>query len=178
MKSKLLFMLMIAFVGTALVGNSQTPNDAIKLSDKVSIQFPEKPITQDMGPAKLYNLRLEDSSANFLALATDLQKSNGLDAATLSEASMQPEFWDQAEQGFISSMGESAKLVSREMKNITGIDVMQIVITRVTEKGETNTVTVWIFVEDIYSINLIHTNRAGKADEKKRDAFFASVEVD
>ncbi len=178
MKSKVFLMLMTAFFGSILIGHSQTANEKIKLTDKVSIQFPEKPISQDMGAAILLNLRLADSSANFLALASDLQKSNGLDAATLSEASMQPEFWDQTEQGFLSTLGEDAKLITKDMKNISGIDAMEMVVERKTEKGETNTITAWIFVEGVYSINVIHTNRAGKADTKIKDAFFASIKVD
>lgn len=178
MKAKILLILIAAFIGGITVGRAQATTEMLKVTDKVSLKFPETPKKQDMGPAILYNLRLADSTANFLALASDLQQSNGLDAATLAEASMQPEFWDQAEQSFVASIGEGAKLVSREMKNVSGIDVMEMVITRPTEKGDTNTLTVWIFVEGVYSINLIHTNRAGKADVKKRDAFFSSVKID
>jgi hypothetical protein len=75
-------------------------------------------------------------------------------------------------------LGEDAKLITKDMKNISGIDAMEMVVERKTEKGETNTITAWIFVEGVYSINVIHTNRAGKADTKIKDAFFASIKVD
>ncbi len=178
MKFKVLLILIAAFMGSMTIGRAQSPSDPLKLTDKVIVQFPEIPKKQDLGPALLYNLRLADSTANFLALASDLQKSNGLDAATLSEASMQPEFWDQAEQSFMTSVGDGAKLITRDMKNVSGIDVMEMVITRPTDNGETNTLTVWIFVEGVYSLNFIHTNRGGKADAKKRDAFFSSIKID
>lgn len=149
-----------------------------KLTERISISFPAEYKKQEMGPTNLYTLRLADSTANFIAVVSDLQKSNGLDAATLAEANLAPEFWDQAEQGFLAQMGEGAKLKGREMKNIKGYDIMELTIERpVSESGSSNILTVYIFVDDVYSLNIAHTNRGGKADEKLKKAFFDSIVI-
>lgn len=149
-----------------------------KLTERISISFPAAYRTQEMGPSILHNLRLADSTANFVVVVSDLLKGNGLDAATLAEASMAPEFWDQAEQGFLAQMGEGAKLKGREMKNINGYDIMELIIERpIIETGGINTLTVYIFVDDVYSLNIAHTNRNGKADEKLKKAFFDSITI-
>ena len=56
------------------------------LTGRISISFPSAFKTQEMGPSTLYNLRLADSTANFVAIVTDLQKGSGIDAATLANA--------------------------------------------------------------------------------------------
>ncbi len=63
------------------------------------------------------------------------------------------------------------------MKNISGYDVMKLDIDRPTDKGAVNNITVYILVDDVYSLNIIHTNRGGKANEKLRDAFFESLTI-
>jgi hypothetical protein len=149
-----------------------------KLTERISISFPGEYSTRETGPATLYNLRLADSTANFVVVVSDLLKSNGLDAATLAAASMEPEFWDQAAESFLAQMGAEAKLKNREMKNVNGYDIMELTFERPnTEKGGINTITVYILVDDVYSLNIIHTNRSGKADETLKKAFFDSLTI-
>jgi hypothetical protein len=91
---------------------------------------------------------------------------------------MQPEFWDQAAESFLAQMGAEAKLKNREMKNVNGYDIMELTFERPnTEKGGINTITVYILVDDVYSLNIIHTNRSGKADETLKKAFFDSLTI-
>jgi hypothetical protein len=151
----------------------------IKLSEKISVTFPQEPEKQDFeGVAQVYNLRLADSTANFLAVVSNLEKQAGLDAATLAEASLMPEFWDQAADGFMAQMGADAKLKNRAMKNIKGFDVMELTIER-QEEGQAglSTLTIYIFVQDVYSFNIGHSNRGGKADPKIKEAFFNSIVI-
>jgi hypothetical protein len=151
----------------------------VKLSEKISVSFPQEPEKQDFeGVAQVYNLRLADSTANFLAVVSNLEKQAGLDAATLAEASLMPEFWDQTAEGFMGQMGPDAKLKNREMKNIKGFDVMELTIER-QEEGQAglNTLTIYIFVQDVYSFNIGHANRGGKADPKMKEAFFNSIVI-
>jgi len=148
------------------------------LSGRMSISFPSAFKTQEMGPSTLYNLRLADSTANFVAIVTDLQKGSGIDAATLAKVSMQSEFWEQAAEGFMGQMGKGATLKSREMKTLKGYDIMQLTIERPNPDGSIpNSVTVYIFVDDVYSLNIAHTNRSGKADDKIKQAFFDSLTI-
>jgi hypothetical protein len=175
--STIIVLLSVAFGFLTSVG-AKAQGLKQKLTERISVSFPAEYKTQEMGPTKLYNLRMADSTANFVAIVSNLQESNGFDAATLVAASLEPEFWDQAANGFLAQMGEGASLKGREMKNIKGYDIMELTIERPTTKGSpNNTVTVYIFVDDVYSINIAHTNRGGKADENKRKAFFDSLVI-
>jgi len=178
MKSIIITFLLSAVLG--FFASTSAKGQAIeqKLTERVSIRFPAAYKKQDMGANTLYNLRLADSTANFVAVVSDLLKSIGLDAATLTAASMSTEFWDQAEEGFMAQMGPDAKLLGREMKQIAAYDIMQLTIERpVKENNTMNTLTVWIFVDDVYSLNIAHTNRGGKADENLKKAFFESITI-
>ncbi len=79
-----------------------------KLTERISINFPEPVKKQERGPTNLYLIKLADSTANFMVIVADLNKANGLDAATITAASMEPEFWDQAETAFLAQMGNEA----------------------------------------------------------------------
>jgi hypothetical protein len=177
MKSTIISVLLSALAGLLTASVAKGQSTEVKLTEKISLSFPQEPKKQEMGPTNLYNLRLGDSTANFIAVASDLQKANGFDAATLAEASLSPEFWDTAADGFVAQMGTDAKLQSREMITIKGYDVMKLTIERPVEKGGVNVLTVYIFVDDVYSINIAHTNRGGKADEKLKKAFFDSITI-
>lgn len=177
MKSTVISVLLSALAGLLTASAARSQAIEIKLTEKISVRFPHEPKKQEMGPTLLYNLRLEDSTANFVAVATDMLKANGLDAATLAAASLEPEFWDQAAEGFLAQMGNNAKLASREMKNISGYDVLKLNIERPDDKGCTNLITIYIFVDDVFSINIAHTNRGGKADEKLKTAFLESIMI-
>ncbi|HSK12817.1 MAG TPA: hypothetical protein VK907_06345, partial [Phnomibacter sp.] len=74
----------------------------VKLTEKVKVLFPQQPVKQENGPASLYLLRLEDSTANFLAVVTDLQQSVGLDEGTIAVAMLESTFWDEAANGFLA----------------------------------------------------------------------------
>jgi hypothetical protein len=165
------------FVTTVLF--AQTTHQ-VKLSEKVSVSFPQEPEKQDFeGAAQVYTLRLADSTTNFLAVVSDLEKQAGLDAATLAEATLMPEFWDQTAEGFMMQMGPDAKLKNREMKNIKGYDVMELTIERPGEDGgEASTLTIYIFVQDVFSFNIGHTSRGGKGDTKMKEAFFNSLIIE
>lgn len=179
MKSTIITLLLSAILGFIVSSNANAQASEQKLTERVSLRFPAAYKKQDMGATVLYNLRLADSTANFVAIVSDLQKSNGLDAATLTAASMAPEFWDQAAEGFIAQLGPDSKLLSREMKQIAAYDILQLIIERpVKESNTMNTLTVWIFVDDVYSLNIVHTNRGGKADENLKKAFFESITIE
>jgi hypothetical protein len=177
MKSVVITVLLSIILGfaSATVANGQ--KQEIKLTEKAKVIFPGTPNKSGNEASDLYLLKLPDSTANFIASVTDLQKTNGFDEATLVQASMQPEFWEQAAKGLMSQMGNEAKEISRTMKNIKGYDAMQMEIQRPNHEGKTNTITALIFLEGVKSINIMHTNRGGRADAQVTKDFFESVTI-
>ena len=175
-----------AFIFSALfsflIGKTLIAQDsnAVKLTRKISIIFPLTPVKQEMGSAAtMYTLRLADSTANFMGLVSNLQVQAGLDSATLAEAVKQPEFWDQASEGFVGQMGPDAKLIKKEMKKLGTYDVMELTLERpAAEGGGNNTLTIYIIIDDVYSINIGHTNRKGKADVKMKETFLQSLKIE
>jgi hypothetical protein len=178
MKSVIITLLLSILLGYGFASLAQGQPQEIKLTEKVKIAFPATPSKSGIEAAELYILKLSDSTANFIAAVTDLQKANGLDAGTLLEASMQPEFWDEAAKGLMAQMGNEAKEISRTMKNINGYDAMQIEIERQNSEGKTNIITALILVEGVKSINIMHTNRGGRADSKITKDFFDSISIE
>nr|MCU0388426.1 hypothetical protein [Chitinophagaceae bacterium] len=70
------------------------------------------------------------------------------------------------------------RLINKEMKKIGNHDVLELTLERpVPEKTGNNTLTVWIVIDNVYSINIGHTNRSGKADEKLKKAYFDSFRL-
>ena len=64
------------------------------LTEKIQVTFPGQPVKRDLGPAVTYAVRLADSTANFTAMVTDLEKANDLTADAIAEAMQEPEFWE------------------------------------------------------------------------------------
>ncbi len=175
MKSAVIPALLSIIMGFASASVANGQKQEIKLTEKAKVIFPGTPSKSGNEASDLYILKLSDSTANFIASVTDLQKANGFDEATLAEASMQPEFWEQAANGLMMQMGNEAKEISRTMKNIKGYDALQMEIQRPSYEGKTNIITALIFLEGVKSINIMHTNRGGRADAQLTKDFFESV---
>ena len=151
----------------------------VKLTENISLLFPGIPVKEEIGGSSaMYTLRHQDSTANFMAYVANLQEQAGLDAATLIEAQQDPSFWDQTSEGFVAQMGPDVKLIKKEMKALDGYDIMELTMERpAPDGGGINTLTIYILIDDVYSINIGHTNRSGKADEKVKQAFFNSINI-
>ena len=164
------------FIGKILFAQEPVPT---RLTEKISIHFPMQPNKEVMGDAAtMYTLRLADSTANLMALVSNLQVQAGLDAATLGAAVLEKEFWDQSAEGFVAQMGPDAKLLKKEMKELNGYDIMELTMERPIPDGSgKNILTIYIIIDDVYSINIGHTNRNGKGDEKIMKAFFDSLKI-
>lgn len=149
----------------------------MQLTEKVSISFPEKPATRDIqGIASVHTLRLADSSANFNAVVSNLEKSNGLSADVLESAQLEPSFWDQAEAGFVAQLGPDAKVLSKQVKQISGKQVLNLVVS--TERnGKKSELTAYIFVQGVYSINIVYTKRTDSASAEAKNKFFSSLQI-
>ena len=173
MKQILLAILLFSLINV----HAQTNWEKITLSGKVSISFPSKP-NETLGTGvKSYVLVLADSTANFICVENDLQVTAGLDEASLDAAMENEESWEQAKSGIMNSMGKDASLVNEERLVFKERQALKLVVNRKTPKGETNILSVLIFTKGSKSYNIIFNSRAGKADEKMKEQFFNSIEI-
>jgi len=160
-----------------VLAKCQTNWEKVMLDNAVSIAFPLKPVQGGNDANKSFILKLADSTANFIVAVTDLETTRGIDAATLQAAMEQEESWEQAKVAFMASMGSSAKLVKNEMTTVQNLNAMLLEIDRKSDKGDTNNLSVLIFVNGTKSYNIIFNNRGGKADKSLKEQFFKSIEV-
>lgn len=149
----------------------------VQLTDKISLGFPEKPSLNDMqGMASIHTVKSADSTADFIAVVSNLQKSHGLTVGMLESAKSTPEFMDQLQAGFMGQLGPDAKVLSKEVKEIGGNKVLS--LSAATERnGRKSELSVYIFVHDVYSINIVHRKRADGASVDARNAFFQSLRI-
>ncbi|MGB4770021.1 MAG: hypothetical protein WBP58_01090 [Chitinophagaceae bacterium] len=168
---------MIYTIGLFVVVSATVKAQEVKqtLTEKIQVTFPAQPVKRDLGPAVTYAVRLADSTANFTAMVTDLEKANNLTADAIAEAMLEPEFWEQVEQGFLMQMGKDAKVVSREPKKIGQSEGREMVLERPNPTGGTSRITAWFFIEGKMSIYVVHNDKAGKADQALKAKYFASV---
>ncbi|HMP91527.1 MAG TPA: hypothetical protein PKD90_01545 [Phnomibacter sp.] len=169
-----IFLVLTSVIAIGQPAGSQPAT--IQLAEGVSIQFPTQPERRDMGPATLYTLRLADSTANFNAIVSDLQKGNGLDAETLEAAKLDPVFWEQTEQAFLASLGPNAKLKESKRKTVSNSEALELTIERA-QDGKVSTLLVLIFTHGVYSFNVVYTNRNGQGSPALQDAFFSSIQI-
>lgn len=95
-------LLIIHFLFILLPIAAMSQETKVKLTEKVSITFPEKPDVRNMQDiASVYSLRLADSTANFNVVVQNLAK-NGLNEEQIETAQLEPAFWEQLESSFIA----------------------------------------------------------------------------
>lgn len=145
------------------------------LTEKIQVTFPGQPVKRDLGPAVTYAVRLADSTANFTAMVTDLEKANDLTADAIAEAMQEPEFWEEVEEEFLMQMGKDAKVVNREPRKIGQFEGREMVVERPNLTGGTSKVTAWFFIEGKLIVYVVHNDRTGKADQALKAKYFASV---
>ena len=148
--------------------------DTVKL-ERIQLVFPAKVTLEDQGAAKRCQLRLADSTANFLLIQTDLS-TMGLDEATAIAMQGEPEFWEQTRTGLVAQMGD-AKLIKDEMLDYKGTKVMQMELERPSKEGGINRLTLRTLIVGTYMIQYGHTDRNGKANAQVREAFFSSLQI-
>jgi len=149
----------------------------IQLTEKVSVVFPEKPATRNMQDIGVqYTLKLADSSANFYALATNLEKSSDMTADVIEAAQQESAFWEQLEQSFVSQVSNDASVLSSEVKQINGRQVLHLVISG-TRNGKKLEITVYIFIDGVYTVNIVHQKRSEEASADLKNKYFASLQI-
>ena len=149
----------------------------VQLTEKVSVTFPEKPLIRDMqGVSVQHYVRLADSSANFIASATNLEKSSGMTADLLQSAQQQDEFWEQTQKGFVAQLGTDARVVSSELKEIYGKKVLHFVVSA-TRNGANVEITVYMLFDGIFTINIVHQKRSEEASVEAKNKYFASLQI-
>ncbi|MCA6491006.1 MAG: hypothetical protein IM551_13335, partial [Chitinophagaceae bacterium] len=91
----------------------------IQLTEKVSIVFPEQPTSRNVQDINVqHTVKLADSTANFYALAINLEKSSGMTAEVLGAAQQESSFWEQLERSFVAQVSSDASVLSSELKQI------------------------------------------------------------
>jgi hypothetical protein len=148
----------------------------VQLTEKVSINFPEKPDVRNMQDiATIYSLKLADSTANFNVVVQNLGK-NGLTEEQIESAQLDLTFWEQLEASFIAQLGNETKVLSKEKKNISGKDVLILELS--TERnGKKMEVRSYIFIDRIHSINIVHSKRSDGASVDIKNKFFNSLKI-
>ena len=172
--NKLLLVRLILILSPFSVFSQETH---VQLTEKVSITFPEKTLMRDMqGMSVQHYVRLADSTANFIASATNLEKSSGMTADLLQAAQQQDAFWEQAQKGFVAQLGTDAAVVSSELKEISGKKVLHFVV-GATRNGAKVEITVYMLFDGIYTINIIHQKRSAEAYVEAKNKYFASLQI-
>jgi hypothetical protein len=148
----------------------------VQLTEKVSINFPEKPDVRNMQDiATIYSLKLADSTANFNVVVQNLGK-NGLTEEQIESAQLDLTFWEQLEASFIAQLGNETKVLSKEKKKISGKDVLILELS--TERnGKKMEVRSYIFIDRIHSINIVHSKRSDGASVDIKNKFFNSLKI-
>ena len=149
----------------------------IQLTENVTVVFPEKPISRNMQDVGVqHTLKLADSTANFYALATNLEKSSGMTADVLEAAQQESAFWQQLEQSFVAQVSSDASVLSSEVKQISGRQVLHLIISG-TRNGKKLEITVYIFIDGVHTVNIVHQKRAEEASADLKNKYFASLQI-
>ncbi len=150
----------------------------IQLTDKVSVVFPEKPATRNMQDIGVqHTLKLSDSTANFYALATNLEKSSGMTADVLEAAQQESAFWEQLEKSFVAQVSNDASVLSSEIKQISGRQVLHLIISG-TRNGKKLEITSYIFIDGVYTVNIVHQKRSEDASADLKNKYFDSLNIE
>lgn len=173
--SKTIIIGLILFFSPFAVMSQETK---IQLTDKVSVVFPEKPATRNMQDIGVqHTLKLADSTANFYAMATNLEKTSGMKADVLEAAQQEPAFWQQLEQSFVAQVSSDASVLSSEVKQINGKQVLHLIISG-TRNGKKLEITVYIFIDGVYTVNIVHQKRSEDASADLKNKYFGSLNIE
>ena len=149
----------------------------VQLTEKVSINFPEKPDVRNMQEvASIYSVKLADSTASINVVVQNLEKSNALTAEDLESAQLDPSFWEQLEASFVAQIGSETKVLSKEMKNIGSKEVLALVLS-VERNGKQVELSSYIFIQGVHSINIVHSKRSDSASMDVKNNFFNSLKI-
>ncbi len=168
----------LSFILYSSICGAQTNWEKINVNDNVSISFPEKPVKNEPSAGNFtYILKQSDSTANYMVVASDVGATLGIDAETLATEMGKDESWEQAKSAFLKSLGAGAELVKDEFTTINNTKALRMIINRKSTKGETNVLTVLIFVDGTISYNVIFNSRGGKGSENMKSEFFNSIMI-
>ncbi len=150
-------------------------SDTVRM-DRLQLVFPGKAQVDEQGNNKRFQLRLADSSANFMMVSVDMT-AMGMDESMVVMMQASPEFWEQTREGMVGQMGGDAKLIKDEMLDWNGTKMMQLQLERPSKEGGVNRLIVRMFFLGTNMIQYGHTNRNDKADAAIREAFLSSLQI-
>ena len=151
------------------------------LSPRVSIQFPGIPQQQNINPSvTAWQLKLGDSTANFVAMTINfLDESNpDLTVEQLTVALPADSMVRLVLQSMLPSLGPTAVERKRSEKTVNGVRILMLELERQPDDAAgKNFVTMYCLAHEQYGIMIGHTNRLGKADAAKTNAFLQSLKI-
>ena len=109
-------------------------------------------------------------------MATNLEKSSGMKADVLEAAQQETSFWEQLEQSFVAQVSSDASVLSSEVKQISGKQVLHLIVSG-TRNGKKLEITVYIFIDGVYTVNIVHQKRAEGASVELKNRFFNSLQL-
>jgi hypothetical protein len=171
---KKLFLIHFLFVLFPIAAMSQETK--VQLTEKVSINFPEKPEVKNMQKgSSLYVVKLADGTANFNIVVQNLLEM-GQTTKQIESQQLNPSFWEQIEPTLIAPYGTETKVLAREFKKIGSKEVLSLVFSAVIN-GMNREISSYFFIEGVNSINIVHYKRAGSASEELKNNFFNSLKI-
>jgi hypothetical protein len=171
---KKLFIIHFLFVLFPIAAMSQETK--IQLTEKVSINFPEKPEVKNMQKgSSLYVVKLADGTANFNIVVQNLLEM-GQTTKQIESQQLNPSFWEQIEPTLIAPYGTETKVLAREFKKIGSKEVLSLVFSAVIN-GMNREISSYFFIEGVNSINIVHYKRADSASVELKNNFFNSLKI-
>jgi len=169
-----LFIIHFLFILFPIAAMSQETK--VQLTEKVSINFPEKPEVKNMQKgSSLYVVKLADGTANFNVVVQNLLEM-GQTTKQIESQQLNPSFWEQIEPSLIAPYGTETKVLAREFKKIGSKEVLSLVFSAVIN-GMNREISSYFFIEGVNSINIVHYKRAGSASEELKNNFFNSLKI-
>ena len=110
-------------------------------------------------------------------MATNLEKTSGMKADVLEAAQQEPAFWQQLEQSFVAQVSSDASVLSSEVKQINGKQVLHLIISG-TRNGKKLEITVYIFIDGVYTVNIVHQKRSEDASADLKNKYFGSLNIE
>lgn len=160
----------IALLVSVVTTAQTTAWQPFTLNNEIQISAPGRWDSSKIKDVMLYSHRLADSTANFSVLERSLS-GLGLSPEDLDAKALTKEFWDQYEQGFISTQ-TNLNVVKSEDRRVGGLLGRVLVYTR---SGKDDLLTQLFVLRGTRLYLITHNSRKGKGDAKLKDEFFANV---
>jgi len=98
-------------------------------------------------------------------------------ADVLEAAQQESAFWEQLEKSFVAQVSSDASVLSSEVKQINGKQVLHLIVNG-TRNGKKLEITVYIFIDDVYTVNIVYQKRSEDASADLKNKYFDSLSIE